>query len=83
MNSSGAVAISNGQLLMAALLIAVNVVLSSLLQLGLARSLLVASARTVVQLLLIGHVLQWLFRQNNAALVIALGLVMAAIAGMA
>ena len=83
MNSSGAVAISNGQLLMAALLIAVNVVLSALLQLGLARSLMVASARTVVQLLLIGHVLQWLFRQNNAALVIGLGLVMAAIAGMA
>ena len=83
MNSSGAVAISNGQLLMAALLIAVNVVLSALLQLGLARSLMVASARTVVQLLLIGQVLQWLFRQNNAALVIGLGLVMAAIAGMA
>ena len=82
MNSSGSVAISNGQLVLASLLILVNVLLSVVLQLGLARSLILASARTIVQLLLVGHLLQWLFRQDNALLILGVSLVMAAIAGV-
>ena len=35
------------------------------LQLGLERRLLVASVRTVVQLLLIGFVLQWVFARDE------------------
>ena len=82
MSASGSVAISNGQLALASLLILINVLLSVVLQLGLTRSLLWASARTVVQLLLVGHLLQWLFQQDNASLILAVSLVMAAIAGV-
>ena len=82
MSASGSVAISNGQLALASLLILINVLLSVVLQLGLTRSLLLASARTIVQLLLVGHLLQWLFQQDNAVLILAVSLVMAAIAGV-
>ena len=81
MNSSGSVAISNGQLVLASLLILVNVLLSVVLQLGLARSLILASARTIVQLLLVGH-LPVAVQQDNALLILGVSLVMAAIAGV-
>ena len=55
--SSGALTISDGHLALSALLVMVNVGLSAALRLGLARSLLVASLRMVVQLLLVGFVL--------------------------
>ena len=50
-----------GQVGLAALLIVINGAISFLLRLGMERSLLVASIRTVLQLLLIGFVLQWIF----------------------
>ncbi|NJL44655.1 MAG: iron export ABC transporter permease subunit FetB [Leptolyngbyaceae cyanobacterium SM2_3_12] len=74
--------ISYGQLALAALLILVNLALAVGLQLGLARSLLIASLRMVVQLLLIGFVLEWLFTQQNPLVILAISLVMAAIAGV-
>ncbi|MFQ4140150.1 ABC transporter permease [Nodosilinea sp. PGN35] len=77
------IAIGTGQLALAALLILVNVALSVALRLGLARSLLIASLRMVVQLLLIGFVLEWLFTQDNPLVIVGISLVMAAIAGMA
>lgn len=77
------IVISYGQLALAALLILVNLGLSAVLRLGLARSLAVASLRMVVQLLLIGFVLEWLFTQENALIVLAISLVMTSIAGMA
>jgi len=80
--SSGALTISDGRLALSALLILVNVALSAALRLGLARSLLVASVRMVVQLLLVGFVLEWLFRQDNAPLIVLLGAAMAMIAGV-
>ncbi|MEX1318010.1 MAG: iron export ABC transporter permease subunit FetB [Synechococcaceae cyanobacterium] len=49
----------------------------------LGRTLLVAALRMVVQLLLVGFVLEWLFRQREAPLIVVLGLAMAAIAGLA
>jgi putative ABC transport system permease protein len=82
MSAPGALPISDGRLALSALLILVNVVLSALLGLGLGRSLLVASGRMVVQLLLVGSVLEWLFRQDNPLTILLLGLVMASIAGV-
>jgi putative ABC transport system permease protein len=75
--------INNSQLLLATLLILVNLGLSLGFRLGLTRSLLIASLRMVVQLLLIGFVLEWLFRQDQPLLVLLMGLGMTAIAGHA
>ncbi|MEL6321934.1 MAG: iron export ABC transporter permease subunit FetB [Cyanobacteria bacterium J06626_14] len=72
-----------GQLALAALLILVNLVLSIVLKLGLERSLFIATLRTVVQLLLIGFVLEWLFGQDNPFIVLAIALGMTAIAASA
>ena len=80
--SPGALPISNLQLAGAAALILINIALSSLLKLGLGRPLLLASFRMVVQLLLIGQVLQWLFQQQNPGLILALSLLMALIASL-
>jgi putative ABC transport system permease protein len=80
---SNYIAISYGQLALAAALILVNVGLSMALQLGLGKSLAIASLRMVVQLLLIGFVLEWLFTQDNALVILAIALVMTAIAGIA
>jgi len=79
----GALPISDGHLALSALLIIVNVVLSALLRLHLGRELLLASTRMVVQLLLIGTVLEWLFRQENPLAIALMALAMAAIAGVA
>ncbi|MEB3213785.1 MAG: iron export ABC transporter permease subunit FetB [Leptolyngbyaceae bacterium] len=72
-----------GQLALAALLIGVNLMLSVALRLGLERSLFFATLRTIVQLLLIGFVLEWLFRQDNPVVVLAIALGMTAIAASA
>jgi putative ABC transport system permease protein len=66
---------------LAALLIIVNGVISIALRLRMEWSLLLASVRTVVQLLLIGFVLKWVFQVDRWYVVIALGLVMTLIAG--
>ncbi len=81
-SSAGALSISDGRLALSALLILVNVGLSAALRLGLSRSLLLASARMVVQLLLVGFVLEWLFRQDQAPLIVLVGAAMAMIAGV-
>ena len=75
-------AIDYGQLGLAALLMLVNIGLSVALKLGLTRSLLTASIRMVVQLLLIGFVLEWLFSQENPVLIVAIALSMTVIAGV-
>ena len=80
MSGTGALPISDGSLALSALLIGLNLALSSLLRLGLGRPLLLASTRMVVQLLLVGGVLEWLFRQQNPLPILGLGLVMACIA---
>ena len=83
MSASGAVPISDGKLALSALLILINVGLSSLLRLGLGRPLLMAATRMVVQLLLVGSVLEWLFRRNDPLLLLLIALAMALIAGQA
>lgn len=68
---------------LAALLILVNAAISLGLGLGLGRRLLVAAVRTVVQLLLVGLVLDWVFGLSHPWAVAALGLAMASVAGVA
>lgn len=68
------------QLAATALLVLLGAGLSLLMQIGIARSLLVAAARTVVQLLLVGLVLKTLFANEHPALTV---LVMAAMLGAA
>jgi putative ABC transport system permease protein len=65
----------------AAVLILVNATVSLTLRLQLERSLLIASVRTVVQLLLIGFMLHWVFALEHIALIAAMMLVMTVIAG--
>jgi putative ABC transport system permease protein len=71
------------QVALATLLILVNGVLSFALELGLGKRLLIAAARTTIQLLLIGLVLQKIFELDHWAPVLCLALVMALIAGLA
>lgn len=73
--------LSAGQVALAALLILVNASVSLALRLGLERRLLVAAVRTVLQLTLIGLVLDWVFAVDRWPLVVALATVMALIAG--
>lgn len=75
------ISISFGQLALAALFIIINVGLSFALRLGLTQSLLIASLRMVVQLLLVGYVLQWVFTLRNPVLVLLVALAMTVIAG--
>lgn len=72
------------QLGIAASLILISGLISLALQLGLERRLLVAAVRTVVQLLLIGMVLRWIFAPDRGwYVIVGLMLVMTLIAGNA
>ena len=73
--------LSFGQLAIAAGLILINGVISVLLRLGLEKKLLLASVRTVVQLLLVGFVLKWVFQVSNPFIIVGLGFVMVVAAG--
>jgi putative ABC transport system permease protein len=66
----------------AALLICVNAAISYSLQLGMGKTLLIASARTVGQLLLIGLVLEWVFQVQRWYIVVLLMSLMTLIAGI-
>ena len=66
----------------AALLILTNAGISLALKLNLEKTLLIASIRTVVQLLLVGLVLEWVFRFDRWYVVVLLGCVMTLIAGI-
>ena len=68
---------------LAALLIVINGAISVLLKLDLERRLLIAAACTIVQLLLIGFVLEWVFRLDRWYVVVAMMSVMTFVAGIA
>jgi putative ABC transport system permease protein len=78
-----AVDLSYWQVGVAGLLILVNAAASLALRLGLERRLLLAAARMVVQLLLVGLVLQAVFEQSYWYVVVALSLLMIAAAAVA
>lgn len=83
MENSSYIQISDGQLLLSASLILVNLGLSFALQLSLEQRLAIATVRMVVQLLLVGYILQWVFALDNPLWVLLLALLMTAIAGRA
>jgi putative ABC transport system permease protein len=76
----GAPALGYGDLAIAALLIVLNALISLVLNLGLARALLIAGVRAVVQLLLIGLVLKTVFALDSPTLVGAVTVAMFATA---
>jgi len=76
------VEISVLDLVVASALLIINLVLSMVLRLGLTRRLGIAAVRMVVQLALVGLVLEWVFASTNGLLVLAIGLVMGVIAGV-
>lgn len=71
-----------GRVALASLLILINGAVSLALRLGMERTLLVASIRTVGQLLLIGIVLEWVFHDKPWYVVAALLVVMTLVAGI-
>ncbi len=82
MTEAAYLSISSGQLALSALLILINVGLSWRLRLGLASSLGTATVRTILQLLLIGYILEWLFQQENPFLILLIAIVMTSVAGI-
>ena len=77
---SGPVELGPLQLGIAALLLLVNAALSLWLRLALGRQLLIAAARTVVQLSVLGYILVPVFRLERPALIFAMALVMVVLA---
>ena len=71
------------QVALAALLMFVNGAVSVLLRLGMTKLWLVASLRTIGQLLLIGCVLEWVFQVDRWYIVLTLMIVMTLVAGHA
>ena len=76
------VELSAVQVGLAGLLILVGGVVSMVLRLRMERLLLLAAVRMVVQLLLVGLVLEWVFQANRWYIVVALMIVMTLIAGV-
>jgi putative ABC transport system permease protein len=76
------ISISYTQLALAALFIVINIGLSVALNLGLGKSLLIASLRMVGQLLLVGYILQWVFTLRNPILIICVAFAMTIMAGI-
>lgn len=76
------VELTTWQVALAALLIVINGIISISLQLRMEKSLAIASIRTVVQLLLVGLVLEWVFRVDRWFVVAGLAMIMTLIAGV-
>lgn len=70
------------QVAVASLLIVVNGGISIVLRLGMERTLAIASLRTVLQLALVGMVLEWVFRVDHWAVVTVLLCVMTSVAAI-
>jgi len=78
----GYLALSGWQVAIAASLVLLCGAISVALKLGLERSLGLASLRMIVQLLLIGYVLKWVFQADSILLVVTLAAIMTFIAGV-
>jgi putative ABC transport system permease protein len=81
MMSNRYIELSYFQVALAALLILINGLISVLLKLDLERRLFVAAVCTVVQLLLVGLLLDWVFRLDRWEVVLAMMVSMTLIAG--
>ncbi|HZD05149.1 MAG TPA: iron export ABC transporter permease subunit FetB [Longimicrobiales bacterium] len=71
------------ELALGAVLLLVDLALSIAFRLGLTRDLVVASVRMVVQLLLVGLVLDWVFDARSPWIILGIALLMAALAAVA
>lgn len=80
--NGGYVELSYGQVAIAAALILINGAISVVLKLGLQWRLLMAAARAVIQLLLVGLVLNWVFAANNWFVVMAMAVLITLTAGV-
>lgn len=80
---SGVIALDDIHIAVAALLVLLCGVISVVLRLGLERQLLIASVRTVVQLLLIGYLLKWVFGLDSPYPVLTVLTMMIAVASHA
>ncbi len=76
----GVIELSYYDLLIASVLVLLTGCLSVALKLGLEKTIAIASLRTVVQLLLIGFILEWLFSLNSFLALIPVVFVMVAVA---
>ena len=74
--------LTTGQLLIASVLMAVNIGLSLILKLGLAKQWSIGSLRMAGQLLLVGFLLDWVFALNNPFWILGVALVMTTIASI-
>ena len=82
-SSIGAIPLDFADLLISAALVTVAGIVSIALRLRLEKNLALASCRTIIQLLLIGYVLKWVFSIDNVAVLFAVIAVMVAAAGRA
>ncbi len=82
-STAGVIELQTIDLVLAGLLVLVAGVVSALLRLKLEKRLLVASVRTVVQLLLIGYLLKWVFGIDSLLLVLGLAMLMIVVASRA
>ena len=75
--------IGTPQLALAAALLLINILLSLVLKLGLARDLTIAAVRMTVQLLLVGLVLDWVFSVRDPWVILGMALLMTVLASRA
>ena len=79
--SSGSYLVLSGfQVLLGSCLLIFSLLLSLLLRLQLERSMGIAAVRMVVQLLLVGLVMDWIFSRQHPWLILLMAVVMASIA---
>ena len=78
---SAYIELSYFDLVLASLFLLLNGGLSVALQLGLERTLAISAARMIVQLLLVGVVLKWVFALSSPMLTLAIAMIMIAFAG--
>ena len=81
--ASRAIELNFGDLAIASVLVVVAGMVSFIMRARLERDLGIAAVRTVVQLLLVGYVLKWVFGLANAYAVIGVAIVMIAAASRA
>mgnify|MGYP006288748881 FL=1 len=81
MPAEGPIQLGAWDLALAAALILLNGLISVAMSLNMERTIAIAAGRMIVQLLLVGLVLEWIFGLSHPAAVIGLGLLMAVLAG--
>ena len=74
--------LTSQNLLFAAMLMAVNIGLSIIIRLGMAKQWIIASLRMTVQLLFVGFILDWIFALNNPLWILVVGLLMTSVASI-